>query len=123
MLASRVAGKLKITESQFDRQVIKRDPVRCFIITISLGGDRQMKVTIFSTTTCPYCKMLKDYLDEKHISYSEKKVDDDEVARSEMLGLSGGFMGVPFTAVAKDDGTNDVVVGFDKARLDTILGL
>jgi glutaredoxin len=34
-----------------------------------------MKVIIYSTTTCPYCKMLKDYLDEKKVEYVEKLVD------------------------------------------------
>ena len=50
-----------------------------------------MTVTIYSTTTCPYCKMLKDYLLSKGISFTEKLVDQDEVAQKEMIGYSGGF--------------------------------
>ena len=38
-----------------------------------------------------------------------------------MLKLSGGFMGVPFTSIEKDGGGNEIVVGFDKARLKKIL--
>ncbi len=58
-----------------------------------------MKITIYATTTCPYCKMLKDYLREKHTSFAERLVDLDEGAKEEMLRLSGGFMGIPFTVI------------------------
>jgi glutaredoxin len=82
-----------------------------------------MNVTVYSTATCPYCKMLKDYLDEHKISYSEKLVDQDDAAREEMMGFSGGFLGVPFTLVAKDDNTKETIVGFDKGRINSILGI
>ena len=82
-----------------------------------------MQVTVFSTTTCPYCKMLKDYLSENGISYTEKMVDLDDDAKDEMLEESGGFLGVPFALFMKDDGTKETVVGFDKGRLEKILGL
>ena len=80
-----------------------------------------MKITIYSTTTCPYCKMLKDYLDEKEVKYEEKLVDQDDIAREEMLTVSGGFLGVPFTVVEKEDGTKDTVIGFDKNKIETLL--
>lgn len=82
-----------------------------------------MQVTIYSTTTCPYCKMLKDYLTEKSIAFSEKLVDQDDVAKEEMANVSGGFLGVPFTLVVKDDGTKETIVGFDKGRVDTVFNL
>ncbi len=81
-----------------------------------------MQVTIYSTTTCPYCKMLKDYLSEKNISYIEKMVDQDDVAKNEMMQASGGFLGVPFTLFVKDDGTKETVLGFDKGKINEILG-
>ncbi len=82
-----------------------------------------MKVTIYSTTTCPYCKMLKSYLDENNISYTEKLVDQDEAAKEEMVKESGGFLGVPFTIVAKDDGTKETIIGFDKGKVNEVLGM
>lgn len=82
-----------------------------------------MQVTIFSTTTCPYCKMLKDYLSEKNINFSEKLVDQDDLAQEEMSQASGGFLGVPFTLIVKDDGTKETVLGFDRGRIDEIFGL
>lgn len=82
-----------------------------------------MNVTIYSTTTCPYCLMLKNYLKEKNISYTEKLVDHDDLARQDMLKDSGGFMGVPFIVITKDDGAKETVVGFDKGKLNQVLGL
>ena len=82
-----------------------------------------MNVTVYSTATCPYCKMLKDYLSQHNISYTEKLVDQDDAAREEMIGFSGGFLGVPFTLVDKDDGTKETIVGFDKGKVDSILGI
>lgn len=80
-----------------------------------------MNYVVYSTTTCPYCKMLKDYLASKNIEFSEKLVDQDEVGRNEMMAESGGFLGVPFTVITKDDGTKEKVVGFDKGKLDQVL--
>jgi glutaredoxin 3 len=82
-----------------------------------------MQVTIYSTATCPYCKMLKDYLKEKNIPFVEKMVDQDEEAREEMSNYSGGFLGVPFSLVVKDDGSRETIVGFDKGRLGQVLGI
>lgn len=81
-----------------------------------------MKVIIFSTTTCPYCKMLKDFLSEKEIPFVEKLVDRDEKVKEEMRGFSGGFLGVPFTVVEEEDGSKKTVMGFDKGKLEEVLG-
>lgn len=80
-----------------------------------------MKVTIYSTTSCPYCKMLKDYLTLKNISFVEKLVDQDETAKDEMAVESGGFLGVPFTVLIKEDGSKHTIIGFDKGKLEEIL--
>ncbi len=80
-----------------------------------------MDVTIYSTTTCPYCKMLKEYLDQKGIEYKEKLVDQDDAAREEMVNISGGFLGVPYTVIKKD-GREEKIVGFDKVKINSILG-
>ncbi len=81
-----------------------------------------MQFTIYSTTTCPYCQMFKGYLSEKNISFTEKLVDQDDEARAEMMSKSEGFLGVPFAVVTKDDGSSETVVGFDKGKIDSILG-
>lgn len=80
-----------------------------------------MNVTVYSTTTCPYCKMLKDYLTQKNVNFQEKLVDQDLEAQKEMLELSGGFLGVPFTLLIKSDGSKETIIGFDKGRFDNVL--
>ena len=82
-----------------------------------------MTVSVFSTTTCPYCKMLKDYLSGKAIPFTEKLVDQDEASREEMVIDSGGFLGVPFTVIAQDDGSKSTIVGFDKGKINQVLGI
>ena len=82
-----------------------------------------MKITIYSTTTCPYCKMLKSYLDEKGVAYVEKLTDQDQAIQEEMAQVSGGFLGVPFTVIEKPDGTRENVIGFDKNKINSIVGL
>lgn len=79
-----------------------------------------MQVVVYTTSTCPFCRMLEDYLKAENISYEEKVVDRDESARHEMMNESNGFLGVPFTVITKDDGTKEVVLGFDKAKLGNI---
>lgn len=82
-----------------------------------------MKITIYSTTTCPYCKMLKDYLTQKGVSFSEKLTDQDQKTQEEMIALSDGFLGVPFTLVEKEDGSKEKIVGFDKNKIDSVVGI
>ena len=82
-----------------------------------------MTIVVYSTTTCPFCGMLKAYLTEKGKPFTEKLVDQDETARGELEAVSGGFLGVPFTVVTRDDGTRETVVGFDKGKIDAILGI
>ena len=72
-------------------------------------------VTIYTTQTCGYCKMAKDYFAEQGVSYAEYNVGTDLEKRKEMIEKSGQ-MGVPVITI--DD---EVVVGFDKARLATLL--
>lgn len=75
------------------------------------------KVTIFSTPSCVYCKMAKEFFRNNKIEYDEKDVASDEAARSDMLTRSGQ-LGVPVIDV---DGK--IVVGFDQTRLKELLGL
>lgn len=67
--------------------------------------------------------MLKKYLDEKNVQYEEKMVDQDDVAKEEMMKDSGGFLGVPFSVITKDDGSKETVIGFDKNRINEVLGI
>jgi glutaredoxin 3 len=81
------------------------------------------KVTVYSTHTCPYCKMLKEWLTEKKIAFVNHFVDEDTAKMEEMMKVSEGHMGVPFSIVKKDDGGEVKIVGFDKGKFEEALGL
>lgn len=73
-------------------------------------------VTVYTSTSCHYCHMIKDYLDEKNIPYVEKNIDEDSEARAFLI--KNRIMGVPATYI------DDVqVTGFDKEKIDELLGL
>lgn len=78
-----------------------------------------MNVIVYTTATCPFCKMLMSYLNEKAIAFTEKRVDDDKEAAEEMMEVSGGFLGVPFTVIEKN-GTKESIVGFDQNKLGSV---
>lgn len=80
------------------------------------------KITVYSTATCGYCKMLKSYLQSKDIKYDEKHADQDPAIGQELYERSGQ-LGVPFTIIEKDDGKEVAILGFDKPQIDSVLGL
>lgn len=79
------------------------------------------KIIVYSTHSCPYCKMLKAWLDEKGQAYEDKFVDDDQVAMEEMMKISEGHLGVPFSVVSRDDGTQVKIIGFDRGKFEGVL--
>lgn len=72
-------------------------------------------VTIYSTPTCHFCQMTKEYLAERNIPYTEHNVANDLEKRQEMIDKSGQ-MGVPVILIDEE-----LIVGFDKNRLDELL--
>ena len=76
-----------------------------------------MSVKIYTTPTCVYCKMTKDFFQSNRVQYQELNVAADAKARDEMIQKSGQ-LGVPVTEI---DG--QIVVGFDRARLSELLGI
>lgn len=80
------------------------------------------KVTMYKTTTCPYCKMESEYLNSKGIKFEEVYVDQDPKAAEGMVKISGQ-MGVPFTVITKDDGSQATILGFDRDKINQALGI
>jgi glutaredoxin-like YruB-family protein len=79
------------------------------------------EVTIYSTPTCGYCTMAKDFLQEKGVEYTEIDVSVDQQKAQEMVEKTGQ-MGVPVIIINKD-GQEEVLVGFDQVQLTNLLGL
>lgn len=74
-------------------------------------------VIIYSTTWCGYCKMLKQYLDNKNVAWIEKDIEKDAEAYHEVMEKTGGqARGVPISDVR---GT--MVLGFDRPGIDAAL--
>lgn len=78
-------------------------------------------IDIYTTHTCPFCKMEKAFLDENSVEYNEHFVDDDDNKKTEMINLSGQ-MGTPVTVVEFSDGEKRQFAGFNQAILKTIIG-
>ena len=81
-----------------------------------------MQVKIYSTTWCAFCRAEKQYLTEHKVKFEDINVESDQAAADEMIKLSGQA-GVPFTVITKDDGNKVGILGFDRARLSTELGI
>ncbi|MEA3323094.1 MAG: glutaredoxin family protein [Patescibacteria group bacterium] len=79
------------------------------------------EVTVYSTPTCGYCTMAKDFLQEKGVEYTEVDVSVDQQKAQEMVEKTGQ-MGVPVIIINKD-GQEEVLVGFDQVQLTNLLGL
>jgi glutaredoxin len=77
-------------------------------------------VKLYSTTTCPYCKMEASWLTDKKVKFEEVKVDLDQTEAEEMVRKTGQ-MGVPVTAIKYEGGEEEFIVGFDKSKLTQVL--
>lgn len=73
------------------------------------------QIKVFSTPTCPYCVMVKEYLKSKGAIYEDIDVSRNQAEARAMMQKSGQ-MGVPQLWI---DG--QVVVGFDKRHIDILL--
>ncbi len=74
-------------------------------------------VTIYTTSSCGYCKMAKEFFTANNVTYTEYNVGTDIEKRKEMIEKSGQ-MGVPVIFV-----DNEMTVGFDKTKLSSLLGI
>ncbi|MBP6945140.1 glutathione S-transferase N-terminal domain-containing protein [Patescibacteria group bacterium] len=74
-----------------------------------------MKITVYSTPTCPYCKLVKDYLREKQMPFEEIDVAANGEAAKEMVKISGQ-MGVPVVDI-----NGQIIVGWNKQALEDVL--
>lgn len=74
-------------------------------------------VTIYSTPSCHFCHMAKDFFKEKNVSFTDYDVAGDAAKRQEMIEKSGQ-MGVPVIIIG-----NELIVGFNKPLISKLLGI
>ncbi len=68
-------------------------------------------VTVYSTNSCPYCDMMKSFLQQNQISFTEVNVQQDQAAAQKLVETTGK-MGVPQTNI-----NGEWVLGFDPERV------
>jgi len=77
----------------------------------------EKNVTIYSTPTCHFCHMAKDFFNEKGVNFTDFDVSADAAKRQEMIQLTGQ-LGVPVIVI-----NGDMMVGFDRTKLAAKLGV
>ena len=75
------------------------------------------QVFIYSTPTCIYCRMAKDWFKEKGIEYTEYDLSVDAAKRDEVVKKTGQ-MGVPVIEIG-----GEIIIGFDRKRIEQLLGI
>ena len=78
---------------------------------------KEHKIIVYSTQSCPYCVMAKDYMKQHGFKYSDIDVSADRAKAEEMIEKSGQ-MGVPVIDI---DG--QIIVGFNKPKIAKLLGI
>jgi glutaredoxin-like YruB-family protein len=74
-----------------------------------------MHIKVYSTPTCPYCSLVKEFLQEKSLKFEEVDVAANAEAAKEMVKISGQ-MGVP---VIEIDG--QIIVGWNRQALEDVV--
>ena len=75
------------------------------------------KVTVYSTTTCPFCIRAKQFLKDSNIAFENIDVSENQDKAQEMIKKSGQ-MGVPVIEIDKT-----IIVGFDKDKIKEALDI
>ncbi|MDI3478362.1 MAG: hypothetical protein PWQ59_1887 [Thermoanaerobacterium sp.] len=99
------------TEDYYEK-LLSTSPVKS-----SDGSKKYHRVIVYTSPSCPWCSATKSYLRQNNIPFREVDVTKNPAAAEELVRRSGQ-RGVPQTDI---DGT--IVVGFDKTRLNTLLGI
>ena len=76
-----------------------------------------MKVTVYSTKDCPWCKKTKEFLKEHNIKFTNKDVGTDIKAAQEMIKKSRQ-QGVPVVEIGKE-----IIIGFDEEKFKKLLDI
>lgn len=83
-----------------------------------MENKEQPQVIIYSTPTCPYCYMAKDYFKKHNIKFEDYNVQVDLARRQEMMEKTEGGLAVPVITIG-----DEVIIGFDRAKIDNLLAI
>jgi glutaredoxin-like YruB-family protein len=74
-----------------------------------------MSVSIYTTPSCSYCKVAKDWLRQNGVHFSEYNVAADPHKAEEMIRKSGQ-MGVPVIDI-----NGRIIIGFNRPEIERAL--
>ena len=75
------------------------------------------QVVVYGASWCGYCHAITDWLKQQNVTHTYKDIEDDEPAKQELLDkMDGEFRGIPVTIIG-----DDIVLGFDRPTLDSLL--
>lgn len=80
------------------------------------------KYVVYSTSTCTYCDLLKEWLNKNKINYESINLSKDPTKGQEMIQKTGQ-MSVPVSILTFDDDTEEIILGFNQEKLTHLLGL
>ncbi len=83
--------------------------------TTSEETSTQKKVEIYSTPSCHFCHMAKEWLTEKNVPFVDYNEGEDMARRKELVEITGQ-MGVPVIKIGEE-----VMVGFNQEQMAKIL--
>lgn len=119
--AQRPHGTVRLTDNDvshvFPSEIVE-DPPPDEPAPKAGGPKRHPKVIIYTTDWCPVCRTAKAYFASHRIVFTERDIDKDPAARTELAARLPGFGGVPVIDI---DGT--LLKGFSSARVGQLLGL
>lgn len=82
-----------------------------------MNTTQQKTVAIYSTPTCHFCQMAKEFFGEHGVEYTNYDVSKDLERRQEMFEITSQ-MGVPVIVIG-----DDVVIGFDREKVAELLDI
>ena len=84
-------------------------------VKVTKKSKKKAKVIVYSTPTCPYCRLAKDFLKKRNTAFKAYDVSTDDKARAEMIKKSGQ-MGVPVLDIK-----GAIIVGYDEDAIKAAL--
>lgn len=82
-----------------------------------------MDITVYSTSSCAICHSLMKWLESKGVAYTNIITDEVPDGIEQLLSVSDGAIGVPFTTIKKDDGSVVKISGFDQSKFTQALAI
>jgi glutaredoxin len=104
----------KLPESRVTRPADRNvAPGRNGTVTIDSRSLRDVKVVMYSTSWCPYCKQARSFINVlPGVRLTEHDIESSKIWNQEMLSKSGGSKGVPLIEV---EGT--IIKGYNPSAI------